>query len=168
MNKWFIMVFFVFACLVVGCKNQNERLKIKVTKVITSYVEENMEGFTVDSVLIMGIDSLTDLDFAYFQKIIYENHESKILSNRMLYLYPITEEEFDEQEKLQSQLQAIRDRIQLCDNILLDIQTDTVSVEYFFVATKIFGKDKNGETRTHEIGFPIDKNFIVKEIDMGN
>jgi len=165
MNKRFIIVFCVLLGFAFGCGNQDERLKIKITKVITSYMEENMEGFTVDSVNIMGIDSLTDLEFAYFQKIIYENRESEIFANRMLYIYPITDEEFDEQEKLQSQLQNIQSRIQLCNNVLLDIQTDTVSVNYFFVAAKIFGKDKKGETQIHEIGFPIDKNFIVKEID---
>jgi len=165
MNKRFIIVFCVLLGFAFGCGNQDERLKIKITKVITSYMEENMEGFTVDSVNIMGIDSLTDLEFAYFQKIIYENRESEIFANRMLYIYPITDEEFDEQEKLQSQLQNIQSRIQLCNNVLLDIQTDTVSVNYFVVAAKIFGKDKKGETQIHEIGFPIDKNFIVKEID---
>jgi hypothetical protein len=131
-------------------------------------MEKNMENFTVDSVNIMCIDSLTDLDFAYFQKIIYENREKEILANRALYIYPITDEEFDEQEKLQSQLQNVQNRIQLCDNILLDTKTDTIDIQYFFVAAKIFGKDKKGEIKTHEIGFPIDKNFAVKEIEMGD
>ena len=131
-------------------------------------MEKNMDGFTVDSVNIMGIDSLTDLEFAYFQKIIYENHESELLYNRMLYIYPITDEEYDEKEKLQSQLQGIQNRIQLCDSILLDVKTDTVAINYFFVAAKIFGKNKQGEIRLHEIGFPMDKSLTVKEIDWGN
>jgi len=165
MNRRFIIVFCVLVGFVFGCKNQNEKLKGKLTKVITSYVVENMEGFAVDSIDIMGIDSLTDLEFAYFQKIIYENRESEILANRMLYIYPITDEEFDEQEKLQTQLQNIKNRIQLCDSILLDERTDTLALQYFFVGAKIFGKDKKGETQIHQIGFPIYKNFTVKEID---
>jgi len=166
MNKQLILLVFVVICSVFGCGNRSEKLNKKIEKVITSYMEENMDGFTVDSVSIMGIDSLTDLDFAYFQKIIYENRESEILANRMLYIYPDTDEEFDAQEKLQLQLKTIQNRINLCDNILLDDRTDTVSVNYLFVATKIFGKYKNGTIQIHEIGFPIDnKNFKVKEID---
>ena len=155
-----IPIFFVF-----GCKNPHEKLKIKLTKAITSYMEENMKELCIDSVSIMGIDSLTDLDFAYFQKIVYENRESEILANRNLYIYPDTDEEFDEQEKLQSQLQAIQNYILLCDSILLDNRTDTILMQYFFVATKIFGKDKKGKVQIYEIGFPIDKYFNVKEIE---
>ena len=168
MNKRLILSLIALCCAVFGCRNETEKLQKKLTQVITSYVEENMENFTVDSVKIMCIDSLTDLDFAYFQKVIYENRESEIRANRLLYLYPTTDEEFDEQEKLQSQLQNIQNRIQLCDNILLDMKTDTVALQYFFVAAKIFGKDKKGDVKMHEIGFPIDKNLTVKEIEMGD
>jgi len=164
MNKQFILVFFVFICSVFGCKNQQEKLKTALTKVIVSYTEKNMLGFTVDSVSILGIDSLTDLDFAYFQKVVYENRESEIRANKMLYIYPVTDEEFDEQEKLKLQLQTTQNHILSCDSILLDNRTDTVVVQYLFVAAKIFGKNKKGEIETHEIGFPIDKNFTVKEI----
>jgi hypothetical protein len=162
-KKFFIAIVFVF--LTFGCKNQHEKLKIKFTKIITSYMEENMANFCIDSVFIMGIDSLTDLDFAYFQKIVYENRESEILANRNLYIPPVTDEEFGEQEKLQSQLQTVRENISLCNNILLKERTDTISINYFFVATKIFGKDKKGKQQIYEIGFPIDKNFTIKEID---
>jgi len=166
MNRLLILVAIVVICSVFGCENQNEKLKKKVAKVITAYMDENIDGFCVDSVFIMGIDSLTDLDFAYFQKVVYENRELEIRANRMLYIYPDNDEEFDEQEKLQLQLVSIQSRIKLCDNILIDDKTDTVSINYLFVATKIFGKDKNGNIQIHEIGFPIDnKNFIVKEID---
>jgi len=164
MNKCFILILVVFVCAVFGCGNQDKKLKMELTKIITSYMEENMDGFKVDSVSVLGIDSLTDLEFAYFQKIIFENRVSEILADRVLY-YPTTDEEFDEQEKLQAQLQTIKNRILLCDGILLDNRTDTVSIQYFFVATKIFGKDKKGDIQTHEIGFPMDKNLTVKEID---
>ena len=168
MSKHFILIFFACVCFMVGCKNQDERLKVKATKIILSYVEKNMTDFSVDSINLMAIDSLTDLDFAYFQKIIYENKESEILSNRLMYIPPITDDEYNEQEKLQLKLQSIQKRIQLCNNVLLDIQTDTVAVQYLFIATKIFGKNKKGEPQIHEIGFPIDKNFRIVEIEMSD
>ncbi len=168
MKKNFIVLAIVLICVVLGCKSKDEKLKMKLTGVITSYMEENIDDFRVDSVSIMGIDSLTDLDFAYFQKIIFKNTESEILTNRILYLDPITDEEYDEQEKLQSQLQMIQNRIQFCDSILMDQRTDTTSVEYFFVATKIYGKGKGETIQIQEIGFPIDKNFVIKEIDIFN
>ena len=166
MYRRFFLCAIALIVFVLSCGTREKKMKIKFTEVISSYVEKNMNDFKIDSISIMGIDSLTDMDFAYFQKVIYKNYENEIYANPALYLDPITDEEFDEQEKLQSQLQLIQNHIQRCDNILLDTQTDTVNVQYFFVATKIFGKDNKGNTQIHEIGFPIDKNFIIKEINL--
>jgi hypothetical protein len=134
MSRKFFLIVIIPIFFIFGCKNPHEKLIIKFTKAITSYMEENVNEFCIDSVAIMGIDSLTDLDFAYFQKIVYENRELEIRTNKMLYIYPITDEEFNEQEKLQSQLQTIQNYILLCDSILLDNRTDTASIQYFFVA----------------------------------
>ena len=164
-RRLFLCVIALIIC-VFSCDTKQEKLKTKFTKVISSYVENNMDAFKIDSISIMGIDSLTDLDFAYFQKVIFKNYESEIYANPALYFDPITDEEFDEQEKLQSQLQMIQNNIQRCDSILLDNQTDTVSVQYFFVATRIFGKDDKGNSQIREIGFPIDKKFAIREINL--
>jgi uncharacterized lipoprotein NlpE involved in copper resistance len=165
MKKQFILVSIVVIYSVFGCENQSDKLNRKIAKIITSYMEENIDGLTIDSVSIMKIDSLTDLDFAYLQKIIYENKESEICANKMLYIYPDSDEEFEIKEKLQLQLQTVRNCIMLCNNVLLDDKTDTVFVNYLFVDAKIFGKDKKENIQIYEIGFPIDKNLNVKEID---
>jgi hypothetical protein len=129
-------------------------------------MEKNSEGFQVDSVFIMSVDSLTDFDFAYFQKIILKNKEEQLYNNPLLYIDAITDTEFDKQEKLHLQLQNLQRSISQCDSILLDERTDTTSLQYFFVATTIYGKDKDSKVQVQEIGFPIDKDFVVKEIDL--
>ncbi|MDR1458938.1 MAG: hypothetical protein LBI60_01820 [Bacteroidales bacterium] len=166
MNKRFFFVVIVLIFIVCGCKNENEKLEMKLTVAITSYMEKNIDGFKVDSISILGIDSLTDFDFAYFRKVILKNQEEQFYDNPLLYLDATTNEEFDEQERLQKQLQTVQYYIHQCDSILLDKQTDTVSLQYFFVATTIYGKDKQGKNQVHEIGFPVNKTFDIKEISM--
>jgi hypothetical protein len=159
----------VFVFVVFGCSEyKQKKLEMKLTNVITSYMEQRMDGFRVDSVSILGIDSLTDLDFAYFTKIILSNHEEQLYKNPALYIDPVSDKEFDEQEKLQLQLQQIQRHIAQCDSILLDEKTDTTALQYFFVGTTVYGKNKQGDKQRHEIGFPINKHFEVKEIDIFN
>lgn len=165
MNKRFFLYFVVLTVFLFACGNKQERQNNKFKKAIASYMGKNMEAFNIDSISILGVDSLTDFDFAYFQQVIFKNYEMEIIGNPKLYIYPDTDKEFDEKEKLQAQLQMIQNRINSCDSIMLDSQTDTTSIQYFFVATKIFGKDNKGELKTHEIGFPINKNFEIKEIN---
>jgi hypothetical protein len=166
-KKVFLLIVMViyFVC---GCESKHEKLKIKLTNAITFYMEQNTDGFKVDSVFIMGIDSLTDLDFAYFQKVILETQEEQLYNNSLLYTNPVSDEEFDEQEKLQLQLQNVQYAISQCDSILMDERTDTTSVEYLFVGTIIYGKNKQGEIQIHEIGFPVNKHFEVEEINLFN
>jgi hypothetical protein len=153
-------------CFVYGCKTEHEKLKIKLANVITSYMEQTIDGFKVDSVFIMGIDSLTDLDFAYFRKVILETQEEQLYNNPLL--YTVSDEEFDEQQKLHLQLQNIQHSIFQCDSILIDERTDTIAVQYFFVGTIVYGKDKQDKIQIQEIGFPVNKHFEVEEINIFN
>ena len=150
-----------------GCKDENQKFRDKLIVVVTSYVEKNMEGFQVDSVSILGIDSLTHLDYAYLRKVTLKNYESNILANELLYIEPETDEERRAQEKLQSSLRNIQSRIEECENIMVNPTTDTTTIHYFFVATSIYGKQGKEKELRHDIGFPIDKNFTVQEIDTG-
>jgi hypothetical protein len=168
MRKKIFFVTVAFICIAYGCENKDEKLKTKLTSVIASYMEKSIDGFKVDSISIMGIDSLTDFDFAFFQKIILKNQEEQLHRNRMLYIDPVTDEEFDKQEELQLQLQNIQHYINQCDSILLDERTDTTSLQYFFVATTVYGKNKEGKVEIQEIGFPVNKRFEVKEINIAN
>jgi hypothetical protein len=131
-------------------------------------MEQTIDGFKVDSVFIMGIDSLTDLDFAYFQKVVLETQEEHLYNNPLLYTNTVSDEEFDEQKKLQLQLQNIQHSIFRCDSILIDERTDTLSVQYLFVGTIVYGKDKQDKIQIQEIGFPVNKHFEVVEINIFN
>jgi hypothetical protein len=149
-----------------ACQDKKEVLNQKLKKTITQYMESSVEGFKVGSIRILGIDSLTDLQYAYFNKIVYQNYEEQLEQNYILYITPMTEQEWDEQERVSLQLERIKNQIIRCDSILLDPRTDTVKFQYFFVVTNIFGKNKNAESEEHEIGFPIDRKFKVRELDM--
>jgi hypothetical protein len=168
MRKKTFGVIIMLICFVYGCKSKHEKLKIKLTNVITSYMEQTIDGFKVDSVSIMGIDSLTDLDFAYFKKVILKNQELQLYNNPLLYENSVSDEEFDEQQKLQLQLQNIQHSIFQCDSILIDERTDTITVQYFFVGTIVYGKDKQKKIQVQEIGFPVNKHFEVEEINIFN
>jgi len=162
------VVFIILTALLslCACRNGKEKLNQRLKQVITQYMESSIEGFTVDSVQILGVDSLTDLQYAYFNKVALQNYEELLEQNRMLYLTPITEEEWDEQELVINQLQKIKNQLMQCDSILLDPRTDTVIFQYFFVATNVFGKNKNAQSETLFYGFPMDKSFKIKEMDV--
>ena len=149
-----------------ACNDRQEALNRKLKNAITKYVETSIEGFKVDSIKILGIDSLTDLEYAYFNKIAYQNHEEMLERNYILYVTPYTDEEWDEQERISLQLENVKNQIRRCDSILLSPTTDTVKFQYFFVATHVFGKNKNAQSEVHEIGFPMDKKFKVMELDV--
>ena len=148
----------------IGCKNENQKFKDKLTVTITSYVEENMDGFKVDSVSILAIDSLTHLSYAYLKKVILKNYESEIFANELLYMEATTDEEHEAQARLQSSLRNLKSRIEECDNILVNPTTDTTIIHYFFIATSIYGKQGKEKNLKYDIGFPIDKEFVVQEI----
>jgi len=147
-----------------ACGDKKEALNLKLKSAITHYMELSVEGFKVDSIKILGIDSLTDLQYAYFNKVVYQNYEEQLEQNYILYVTPITEQEWDEQERVQLQLEKIRNQLLRCDSILLSPSTDSVRFQYFFVATHVFGKNKNAQPETYEIGFPINKAFTVQEL----
>ena len=167
MNKKIIFTGICLFVFIVGCKDENQKFREKASSTITSYVENNMEGFQVDSVSILGIDSLTHLDYAYFRKIILKNHESNILANELLYVEPQTDQEYEMQKELQSSLRNIRTQVQECDNIMINPTTDTITIQYYLIATSVYGK-QGDEPQKHDIGFPIDKNFNIQEINLGN
>ena len=160
----FFAMMVVLFCLY-GCKDKREVLNQKLKIAITQYMESAVEGFKVDSIKILGIDSLTDIQYVYFNKVIYQNFEEQLEQNYILYISPITEQEWDEQERISLQLEKIKNKIMQCDSILLDPRTDTVKFQYFFVATHVFGRNKNAQSEVHEIGFPIDKKFKVSELE---
>ena len=149
-----------------ACNDGQEALNRKLKNAITKYMESSIEGFKVDSIKILGIDSLTDLQYAYFNKVIFLNYEDVLEQNELLYVTPYTDEEWDEQERVSLQLENVKNQIRRCDSILLSPTTDTVKFQYFFVATHVFGKNKNAQPELHEIGFPMDKKFKVMELDM--
>jgi len=149
-----------------ACQDKKEVLNKKLKTTIARYMESSIEEFKVDSISILSIDSLTDLQYAYFNKVVYQNYEEALEQNYILYITPMTEQEWDEQERVSLQLENIKNQIMRCDNILLDPHTDTVKFQYFFVVTNVFGKIKNTQPKSYEIGFPIDKKFNVKELDM--
>jgi len=149
-----------------ACKDKKEVLNQKLKTAIIQYMESVVEGFKVDSIKILAIDSLTDMQYVYLNKVVYQNYEEQLEQNYILYITPTTEQEWDEQERVSLQLEKIKNKIMYCDSILLDPRTDTVKFQYFFVATHLFGKNKNAQPEEHEIGFPIDKKFNVKELDL--
>jgi len=159
-------VFIIFAVLFFyACGDRQAVLNKKLKQAITRYMETSVAGFKVDSIQILGIDSLNIVQYAYFNKVVYQNHEEALQQNYLLYITPINEQEWDEQERIQLQLDKIKMKITHCDSILLDPHADTLHFQYFFVAAKLFGKKKNAP-QVHEIGFPIDKQFKVMELDM--
>jgi len=166
MNKRIVLAGLCLLLFIAGCKDENQKFRDKLIVVITSYIEENIEGFQVDSVSILGIDSLTHLDYAYLRKITLKNHESEIFANELLYIESKTDEEREAQAKLQSFLRNIQSRIEECDNIMINPTTDTTTIHYFFVATSIYGK-QDGKELQYDFGFPIDKEFNIQEIDIG-
>jgi hypothetical protein len=149
-----------------ACNDKQEVLNRKLKNTITRYMESSVEGFKVESIRILGIDSLTDFQYAGFNKVIFQNYEEVLEQNYILYVTPATDEEWDEQERISLQLEKIKNKIVQCDSILLSPTTDTVRFQYFFVAAKVFGKNKNAQSELHEIGFPMDKKFKVKELDV--
>jgi len=165
MKQRIIFIIITLLCFC-ACESSKERLNRKLKNAITEYVESSIEGFKVDSIKILGIDSLTDLQYAYFNKVIFLNYEDVLEQNRLLYITPYTDEEWDEQERVSLQLENVKNQIRRCDSILLSPTTDTVKFQYFFVATHVFGKNKNAQSEVHEIGFPMDKKFKVMELDM--
>ncbi len=167
MNKRIIFTGICLLLFVLGCKDENQKFKEKASATIASYIEKNMEGFKMDSISILGIDSLTHLDYAYFRKVILKNHESGILANQLLYIEPQTDQEYEMQEELQSFLQNVQTQITECDNILINPTTDSVTIQYYLIATSIYGK-QGDKPQQHDIGFPIDKDFNIQEIDLGN
>ena len=149
-----------------ACKDKNEVLHQKLKTTIARYMESSVEGFKVDSIKILGIDSLTDMQYAYLNKVVYQNYEEQLEQNYILYIIPQTEQEWDEQERVSSQLEKVKNQILYCDSILLHPNTDTVTFQYFFVATHLFGKNKNAQPETYEIGFPMDRKFNIRELDL--
>ena len=149
-----------------ACKDKTTVLNQKLKTTITRYMESSVEGFKVDSIKILGIDSLTDMQYAYLNKVVYQNYEEQLEQSYILYITPMTEQEWDEQERVNLQLEKVKNQIISCDSILLHPNTDTVKFQYFFVATHIFGKNKQAQSEEYEIGFPIDKKFKIKELDL--
>jgi hypothetical protein len=149
-----------------ACGDRQGALNQKLKSAISQYMESSVEGFKMDSIKILGIDSLTDLQYTYFNKVIYQNQKEQLEQNYILYITPANEQEWDEQERINLQLEKIKSKIMQCDSILLDSRTDTVKFQYFFVSTQLFGKNKKAQSEVYEIGFPIDRQFKVREVEM--
>jgi len=164
MKQRIVLIIACVCLLAVSCKDENQKFREKLSLTITEYVEQNLDGFKVDSVSILSIDSLTHLDYAYFRKIVLRNQESDILSGELLYREPVSEEEHASRHQLQSSLKNLQSQIEECDNIIANPTTDTTVIQYFFVATSVYGKQENQAQEKLDIGFPLDKNLKIQEI----
>ena len=137
--------------------------KLKAT--IVEYMQANVEGLQVDSVLILGQDSLNDMDFAYMNKIVLQNAQEEMENNYLLYIEPETPEERVNQFELNKNLEWIKAKISYWDSVMLDNGTDTVTFQYYFVTSRIYGKIGQ-MSQTYEIGFPISSDFKVQELQL--
>ena len=97
---------------------------------------------------------------------VLKNHESELLANPLLYSEAQTDQEYELQEKLQSSLRNVQAQIVVCDNIMINPTTDTVTIQYYLIAACVYGKQGN-EPQKHDMGFPMDKDFNIQEIDLG-
>lgn len=161
----FVWILLVLTC---ACSNKEQQLKEKLTQTITQYAQSNIQGLHVDSVNIHGIDTLTDMDFAYMSKVILQNKQSELESHYLMYSEPETAEERIEQYELNRKLDEIKNNVIYWDSVLLDNNTDTSSLRYYFVSVSIFGQVGHLGSQKYDIGFPITTDFKVKEIHLYN
>ncbi|MBP5412180.1 MAG: hypothetical protein J6Y47_02865 [Bacteroidales bacterium] len=159
---------FIYACialLLCACSLRQQSVEKKLKATIIEYMQANVDGLQVDSVLILGQDSLNDMDFAYMNKIVLQNAQEEIENNYLLYIEPETPDERVDQFELNKRLEWIKTRINYWDSVMLDDNTDTIRFQYYFVSSRVYGKI--GQTsQTYEIGFPISADFKVQELQL--
>ncbi|MDR1793148.1 MAG: hypothetical protein LBR36_06905 [Bacteroidales bacterium] len=132
-------------------------MRERLQSVIADYMQS--DDFQVDSIQIYHIDSLTELDFQFLHKQILINQLDMVYEDTNLYGTDTVLK-----EKLEHKAEILAQQINFCNDLLSSPQIDTVNLRCFFVASKIFGKDKTGQITNIEIGFPINTNFKVEEI----
>lgn len=155
----------VAGIILCSCGLKQKRTEQKLKNTIVEYMQANVEGLQVDSVHILGTDSLSDMDFAYMNKVMLQNAEQEIEGNYLLYVEPETPEERVDQYELNERLEWVKAKMCYWDSVMLDDATDTVKLQYYFVASRIYGKI--GETvQTFDVGFPISTDFKVQEIQL--
>ena len=64
-----ILFFIMLTMIVVACNSKEERLNKQLKTTIADYMQQNIKGFTVDSVIFLGkVDSLNAVDYAFLCK----------------------------------------------------------------------------------------------------
>ncbi|MBO4543125.1 MAG: hypothetical protein IKS33_02620 [Bacteroidales bacterium] len=159
-----ILFFIMLTMIVVACNSKEERLNKQLKTTIADYMQQNIKGFTVDSVIFLGkVDSLNAVDYAFLCKQVYQNYKEQIESNILFYIEPETPDERVDQFELMEQYEMVKAKIMSCDSMMLCDQTDTTALYCYFVAARVCGKF-SGESQQMEVGFPISTDFQVQEI----
>lgn len=158
----FFSIFLIFS----ACKNTPEvKIEEKIDSSIRVYLKENLpETYSIDSLQIVNIDSLTESEFLFMYKEFLTN-TMDVLNAEMNAAQKAGDEQtmFDKIDMIGSANGVYNSILNRLERLLK--QEDTTFYMYF-VHTKAYFTISNQQKQMQEIGFPIDTAFQVVELSL--
>lgn len=163
LNCFFVVIVFTFF----SCQREDEKVRENLKKSIENYVQKNLpKGQTLDSISIQNIDSLTEFTYIMFYQQFLEN-SLEMLNMEMN--YALTNGENQKASDKMDQISMVWTKSDEY-SAYIDRQKgeDKTPFKMFFVVTKVYYKLPNNTQDIQDIGFPIDQNFNVVELNFDN
>ncbi len=166
-NKFQYFIFIATLIFLLSCKREETIVREKLQKSIESYVQKNMpKGQTLDSISIQNIDSLTEFTYIMFYQQFLEN-SLEMLNMEMN--FALTNGENQKASDKMDQISMVWTKSDEY-SAYIDRQKgdDKTPFKMYFAVTKVYYKLPNNTQDIQDVGFPIDKNFNVVEMNFNN
>lgn len=164
----------IFLCLVIitsityfSCTRQETIDREKLVKTIDDYVKKNIpEQRTLDSISILKIDSLTDFTYIMFYQQFLENSIEMLNMEMNLAL---TMGDAEKAAQKSEKISEVWSKSDLYSAYIEDHKgDDKTPFKMYFVITKVYYKLPDKTQEIQDMGFPIDKDFKVVELNLEN
>lgn len=150
--------------LLFSCTSPEKRLEKKLFNTIKDYMAANTaKTDIIDSISIIDIDTLTPATYMFLYN---ESLQNKIEDLNQQYAYAMDDGNDSLADIIGKKNIATFNKIDSCEKALKSPSLDKSSVWGYFVITKVYIHHPDNEKEIIDIGFPITKEFIVKELDL--
>jgi hypothetical protein len=164
--KYLIPIFIIISLVFCSCKNTPEiKIEKKIDSSIRVYLKENLpETYSIDSLLIVNIDSLTESEFLFMYKEFLTN-TMDVLNSEMNAAHKVGDEQtmYDKIDMIGSANGVYNSILNRLERLL---KHEDTTFYMYFVHTKAYFTISNQQKQMQEIGFPIDTAFQVVELSL--
>lgn len=166
-KKILIITFCITFIVLFSCTRPETIAREKISKSINDYMMKNLpENRTLDSISIVKIDSLTEFSYIMFYQEFLEN-SIEMLNMEMN--FALSSGDRDKANEKMEQISRVWSR---SDDYLNYIEKnkgdDKTPFKMYFAITKVYFKLSDKTQEIQDMGFPIDKEFNVVELNFDN